>query len=140
MDNLPYSRFYLRGPNFCEICEVWTSSQILILKLLFYFRELATEHVILAPPPGYPRKTYIAHKSQISVYVWYVSYYCRAFTCSNGKGSWQFRVSQRQTSTSPITLNHAHLLVNVVSSNNQFNCEWLPVLIIKISISGRRLN
>ena len=49
-----YSGFYLRGPNFCEICEVLMSSQILILKLLFYFREPATEHVILAP--GYPRK------------------------------------------------------------------------------------
>ena len=116
---IPYSGFYLRGPNFCEICEVLTSSQILILKLIFYFREPATEHVILAP--GYPRKTYIAYKLQISVYVWYVSYsrsyYCRAFTCSNGKGSaWQFRVSRRQTSTFPITLDHAHLLVNVVSS------------------------
>ena len=41
------------------------SSQILILKLLFYFREPATELVIQAP--GYPRKTYIAtdNKSQI---------------------------------------------------------------------------
>ena len=28
---IPYSGFYLRGPNFCEICEVLTSSQILIL-------------------------------------------------------------------------------------------------------------
>ena len=56
-----------------------------------------------------------------------VSYYCRAFTCSNGKGSWQFRVSRRQTSTSPITLDHAHLLVNVVSSINRFNCEWTRV-------------
>ena len=27
---LPYSGFYLRGLNFCEICEVLTSSQILI--------------------------------------------------------------------------------------------------------------
>ena len=33
------------------------SSQILIMTLVFYFREPATEHVnILAP--GYPRKTY----------------------------------------------------------------------------------
>ena len=46
---IPYSGFYLRGPNFCKICEVLTSSQILILKLLFYFREPATEHIILAP-------------------------------------------------------------------------------------------
>ena len=30
-DLIPYSGFYLRGPNFCEICEVLTSSQILIL-------------------------------------------------------------------------------------------------------------
>ena len=45
---LPYSGFYLPGPNFCDICEVLTSSQILILKLLFYFREPATVHVILA--------------------------------------------------------------------------------------------
>ena len=29
-----YSGFYLQGPNFCEICKVLTSSQILILKLL----------------------------------------------------------------------------------------------------------
>ena len=65
---IPYSGFYLRGPNFCKICEVLTSSQILILRLLFYFREPATEHVIIAP--GYPRKPYIAYKSQISVYVW----------------------------------------------------------------------
>ena len=55
---IPYSGFYLRGPNLCEVCEVLTSSQILILKLLLYFREQVTEHVILAP--GYPRKTYIA--------------------------------------------------------------------------------
>ena len=101
------------------------SSQILILKLLFYFRKPAMEHFILAP--GYPRKTYIAYKSQISVYVWHVSHYCRAFTCSNGKGSWQFRVSRRQTSTSPITPDHAYLLINVVSSINRFNCEWTPV-------------
>ena len=47
--HIPYSGFYLRGPNFCKICEVLTSSQILILKLLFYFREPATKHVILAP-------------------------------------------------------------------------------------------
>ena len=37
--------------------------------------------------------------------------------------SWRFRVSRRQSSTSPITLDHAQLLVNVVSSNNRFNCE-----------------
>ena len=94
-DYIPYSGFYLRGPNFCEICEVLTSSQILILKLLFYFHETATEHVILAP--GYVRKTYIANISQISVYVRYVSYYCstrRAFTCNNGKGSWRFCLSR----------------------------------------------
>ena len=102
-----------------------TSSQILILKLLFYFREPATEHVILVP--GYPRKTYIANKSQISVYVWYVSYYCRAFTCSNSKRLWRFHVLRRQTSTSPIILDHAHLLVNVASSINRFNCEWTRV-------------
>ena len=102
-----------------------TSSQILILKLHFYLHEPAMEHVILAPV--YPRKTYIANKSQISVYVWYVSYYCRAFTCSNGKGSWRFRVSWQQTSTSSITLDLAHLLMNVVSSNNLFNFEWTCV-------------
>ena len=55
--NISYSGFYLWGPNFCEIYEVLTSSQILILKLLFYFREPATEHVLLAP--GYLRKTYV---------------------------------------------------------------------------------
>ena len=44
----------------------------------------------------------------------HVSYYCRVFTCSNGKESWRFRVSRRQTSTSLITLERAHLLVNVV--------------------------
>ena len=69
--------------------------------------------------------------------------------CSIGKGSWRFRVVQRQTSTSPITLDHSRLLVNVISSNNQFNCEWihfrfhdmlLPALIMEISISGRRVN
>ena len=49
---IPYSGFYLRGPNFCEICEVLTSSQILILKLLFYFCEPATEHVILCRYPS----------------------------------------------------------------------------------------
>ena len=54
-----------------------THSQILILKLLFYFPEPATEHVILAP--GYPRKSYITNKSNIPVYVWHVSYYCRFF-------------------------------------------------------------
>ena len=108
---------YLRGPNFCKICKVLTSSQILILKLLFYFRVPATEHVILTP--GYPRKhIYIANKLQISVYIWYVSYYCHAFTFNNGKGSWRFCVSRRQTSTSRFTLDHAHLLVNMVSSNN----------------------
>ena len=32
-----YSGFYLRGPNFCEICEVLTSLQILILKQFFSF-------------------------------------------------------------------------------------------------------
>ena len=64
---LPYSGFYLRGPNFCEICEVLTSSQILILKLLFYLHEPATEHVILAR--AIPEKhIIIANKSQISVY------------------------------------------------------------------------
>ena len=47
--------------------------------------------------------------------------------CSNGKGSWWFRVSGRQISTSPITLDHARLLVNVISSNNLFNCEWTRV-------------
>ena len=52
IEGVPYSGFYLRGSNFCEICEVLASSQILILRLLFYFREPATEHVILAP--GYP--------------------------------------------------------------------------------------
>ena len=31
------------------------------------------------------------------------------------------------TSTSPITLDHAHLLVNVVSCNNRFNCDWTHV-------------
>ena len=31
---LPYSEFYLRGPNFCEVLM---SSQILILKQLFSF-------------------------------------------------------------------------------------------------------
>ena len=56
---LPYSGFYLRGPNFCEICEVLTSLQILILKLLFYFHEPTAQHAT----PGYPRKTYIANKS-----------------------------------------------------------------------------
>ena len=42
-----------------------------------------------------------------------VSNYCRAFTCSNCKGSWQFCVSRWQTRTSPITLaiDHAHLFV-----------------------------
>ena len=39
-----HSGFYLRGPNFCKICKVLTRSQILILKLLFYFRQPATEH------------------------------------------------------------------------------------------------
>ena len=48
-------------------------------------------------------------------------------TCSNGKGSWQFRASQRQTSTSPITLDHVHLFINVVPPNNRFNCEWTRV-------------
>ena len=52
--SIPYSGFYLRGPNFCEICEVLINSQILILKLLVYFREPATEHFILSP--RYPRK------------------------------------------------------------------------------------
>ena len=60
-NDIPYSGFYLRDPNFCKICEVLTSSQILILKLLFYFHGPAVEHVILAP--DYPRKTYIANKS-----------------------------------------------------------------------------
>ena len=50
--------------------------QILIVKLLFYYCEPATQHVILAP--CYPRKKYIANKSQIFVYVWYVAYYCCA--------------------------------------------------------------
>ena len=36
-------------------------------------------------------------------------------------------MSQQQTSTSLITLDHAHLLVNVVSSNNLFNYEWTRV-------------
>ena len=80
-------------------------------------------------------------------------YYCRAFTCSNGKGSWRFRVSRRQTSTSPITLDHARLLVNVHGINN--HCEWtrqcqtgkrdknknnvlMPALIIEININKRQ--
>ena len=33
--DIPYSGFYLRGPNFCEFCAVLTSSQILILEQLF---------------------------------------------------------------------------------------------------------
>ena len=37
LPTLPYSRFYLRGPNFCKFCEVLTSSQILILKQFFSF-------------------------------------------------------------------------------------------------------
>ena len=39
------------------------------------------------------------------------------------------RVSRRQTSTFPITLDHAHLLVNVLSSINRFKCdhEWTCV-------------
>ena len=134
MLHILYSGFYLRGPNFCKICEVLMSSQILILKL-FYFCEPATEHVILAP--DYPRKTYIAYKSQISVYIWYVSYYCRAFICSNGKGSWQFHVSRQQTNISPITLDHAHLLVNVVFSINRFNCEWTRVT---VGVYNRNIN
>ena len=35
-------------------------------------------------------------------------------------------VSRRQNSIS-ITLDHAHHLINVVSSNNRFNCEWTRV-------------
>ena len=31
---LLYRGFYLQGPNFCKICEVFTSLQILILKQL----------------------------------------------------------------------------------------------------------
>ena len=76
-DNIPYSRFYLQGPNFCEIYEVLTSSQILILQLLCCHqlvpikpREPATEHVILVPGKQQTR---------------YVSYYCHAFICNNGK-------------------------------------------------------
>ena len=140
-----YSGFYLRGPNFCKICEVLTSSQILILQLLFYFREPATEHVILAS--GYPRKTYKANKLQIAICLnklWHVSYYCRAFTHSNSKGSWWFRVSWQQTSISPIPLDHAHLLINVVSSNNLYSTVnghvLLLALIIEISISGWCVN
>ena len=34
---VPYSGFYLRGPNICEFCEVLTSLQILFLKQLFSF-------------------------------------------------------------------------------------------------------
>ena len=103
------------------------SSQILILKLLFYFREPATEHVILALAPGY--HIIIAYKSQISairlrmVCVLLLS----CFTCSDSKGSWQFRVSRQQTNTSSITLDHAHLPINVLSSINRFNCEWTRV-------------
>ena len=41
------------------------SLQILILKLLFYYCEPATEHVILAP--GYPRKTYIVEVSDCDI-------------------------------------------------------------------------
>ena len=57
-----------------------------------------------------------------------------AFTCSNGKGSWRFRASRRQTSTS-ITLDHAHFLVNVLSSiitdSNVNGHVLLPALIIE---------
>ena len=55
--NIPYSGFYLRGPNFCEICEVLTTSQILILYSYFAItstflqpREPAKEHVIYISP------------------------------------------------------------------------------------------
>ena len=37
-----YSGFYLRGPNFCEFCEVLASLQILILKQLFFLSHLAS--------------------------------------------------------------------------------------------------
>ena len=84
---------------------------------------------MLYQPQAIPENIYMANKSQISIYVLYLPYYCRAFTCINGKGSQRFCVSRRQTNTSPITLDRAHLLVNVVSSNNRFiiNYEWTRV-------------
>ena len=94
---IPYSEFYLRGPNFCEIFEVVTSSganfiseATLLLSFAVrsqeYLREPATVHVILTP--GFPRKT--TNRRYSSRYI---------------KGSWLFRVSWRQTNTS-ITLDH----------------------------------
>ena len=100
-----------------------TSLQILILKLLFYFREPATEHVILAP--GYPRKTYIANKLQIFVYVWYVSFYCRALHVATVRGHGDFVCHGDKPA---LLLLHLTIhLVNVVSSNNQFNFEFTCV-------------
>ena len=44
-----YSGFYLRGPNFCKICEVFTSLQILILKqFLFSINTPITLHIATA--------------------------------------------------------------------------------------------
>ena len=52
----------------------------------------------------------------------YVSYYCRDFACSNSTedyGDPAIRVSQRQTSTSPITLDHTSLQMVTNSTVNK---------------------
>ena len=74
-NSIPYSSFYLRGPNFCNICEVLTSLRILILKLLCY------SHMNQQQSMLYTRKTtngrYLSKSPS--------RYYCCAFTCSNSK-------------------------------------------------------
>ena len=52
---------------------------------------------------------------------------CHAATHSRERRRCSLLSMLRQTSTSPISLDHAHLPINVVSSNNRFNCEWTRV-------------
>ena len=85
-------------------------------------------HVILAQ--GYPRKHIaicIANKLQISVYtngICYTTVVPLHVATARDHGDFVCHGDNQHFS---YTLDHAHLLVNVVSFNNRFNCEWTCV-------------
>ena len=79
---LPYSGFYLRGPNFCEFCEVLMRSQILILKQLFSFSFSTVNVLIIAIQLFKPHNTrtcactakdhgnFMCHNDHTSLQIW----------------------------------------------------------------------
>ena len=108
-DIIPYSGFYLRGPNFCKICEVLTSSQILILHLLWYHQHVPTatwtnNRTCYYTNPRLSKENMTI--ADIRLGTCPTTVVLQFTLCSNGKRimAIESHVSLQQTSTFPITL------------------------------------